>query len=104
MEPNAGNSNDKLMAYLAYIIFFIPLIVGSKSEFVKYHTNQGTVLFIFSFVFHFALSLLVGNAVFGGLTELASMISLVFLFVGIMNVAKGRMKPLPFIGGITLIK
>ena len=38
------------MAILAYILFFIPLLAGEhrKSPFVKYHTNQGTVLALFA--------------------------------------------------------
>jgi len=38
---------NKGMAIIAYILFFIPILTGDhkKSRFVMYHTNQGLVLF-----------------------------------------------------------
>lgn len=49
-QTNLANDVEinKPMAILAYILFFIPLLTGDykKSPFVKFHTNQGTVLII----------------------------------------------------------
>ena len=102
----ADAEQNKGMAIIAYILFFIPLLTGDhrKSPFVMYHTNQGTVLFLFSvggwivssILMFILIGILVGFVV--GIT------SLVFLVIGIINVLNGRMKPLPLIGKYTIIK
>jgi uncharacterized membrane protein len=111
------------MAIIAYILFFIPLLTGDykKSEFVKYHTNQGTILFIsavgLSIVYSilwgilsaiFVTSLLIGGlAIFGAIVMILKLIWLVpiiFCILGIVNAANGNMKPLPLIGNFVIIK
>ena len=46
-DPEDAEQN-KGMAIIAYVLFFVPLITGDykKSPFVKFHTNQGTLLAI----------------------------------------------------------
>jgi uncharacterized membrane protein len=46
--PQNDAEANKMMAILSYILFFIPLLTGAHktSPFVKYHANQGTVLFL----------------------------------------------------------
>lgn len=38
--------NNKVISALAYIIFFLPLIVCADSPFGKFHANQGLLLLI----------------------------------------------------------
>ena len=111
-----GAGKNKGMAVIAYILFFIPLLTGAhkKSPFVKFHTNQGTVLFLFSvplwivtaivttILFRMSSGLLA--IVFGLLTPLVSIFILALLIIGIINAASGRMKRLPLIGKFTIIK
>lgn len=100
-----SQQNDKVMAIVAYIIFFVPLLVGKRSPFVTYHTNQGTVLFIFAVVGGIVLSILLGFIPFLGIISmLFDLLVLVLMIIGIMNASKGVMKPLPIIGGFTIIK
>ena len=42
--------NNKVMGILAYfgILFLIPLLAAKDSQYARFHTNQGIVLFIFS--------------------------------------------------------
>ena len=106
--------DNKTMAILAYILFFIPLLTGAHktSEFAKYHANQGTVLFIAALVYSIAYGILsfilafipVVGWILIVVLGLASLIFLVLCIVGIINAANGRMQPLPVIGGITVIK
>ena len=130
-EPKSSPINDakdaqdnKLMAVLAYLLFFIPLLTGAHktSPFAKYHTNQGTVLFItlaglsialglvvtiFSAIFSaiFAWGLVVALAgIFGFVWVVYGIGSLVLVIIGILNAANGKMKPLPIIGKFTIIK
>ena len=112
-DPNDAEQN-KLMAILAYILFFIPLVTGDykKSPFVLFHTNQGTVLFISAVVYSIAyiiLSAILAFIPFLGwalilLLGLFWFVFLVFCIMGIINAANGKMKPLPVIGTFTIIK
>jgi uncharacterized membrane protein len=98
--------NNKGMAIVAYILFFVPLLTGDhkKSPFVMYHTNQGTLLFIFAVGGGIISSILAIILIGVFLGIVVSVVSLVFLILGIMNVVNGRMKPLPLIGKYTIIK
>ena len=116
--------SNKGMAILAYIIFFVPLIAGTHktSPYVKFHTNQGTVLAIFSFACSIVLGIISGiltailtaSFALGALAAVLGLFSLlwfaygIFVFVlvimGIVNASGGKMKPLPLIGKYTIIK
>ena len=104
-DPNDAEKN-KGMAIIAYLIFFIPLITGDhkKSPFVMYHTNQGTILFlawIASGVVSSVLTFILIGLILGPILFL---VCLVFLVIGIINAANGKMSPLPIIGKFTIIK
>ena len=104
-DPDDAEQN-KGMAVVAYILFFVPLLTGdhNKSPFVKYHTNQGTVLFLFS-VGGWIVSSILAIIIIGiFLGIVVSIVSLIFLVIGIINAVNGRMKPLPLIGKFTIIK
>jgi uncharacterized membrane protein len=112
------------MAILAYIFFFVPLLAGAHktSPYVRYHANQGTVLFISGFACGIALSILsaviTGIALSAGLWTLLAPLSalfaflwfavwaliLVFVILGIVAAVNGQLKPLPIIGKFQLIK
>jgi len=112
----------KTMAILSYIIFFIPLLMGAHktSPFVKYHANQGTVLGLSAIAYSILSSILsavikVPSSYWGitvyhtpaWLGAVLWIISLAFFalcIMGIINVVNARVKPLPVIGTITIIK
>jgi uncharacterized membrane protein len=104
-DPNDAEQN-KGMAIIAYILFFIPLLTGdhNKSPFVKYHTNQGLVLFLFSVGGSIVSSILVFIVIGILLMFVVGIASLVFCVIGIINVVNGRMKPLPLIGKFEILK
>ena len=104
-DPSDAEQN-KMMAILAYILFFVPLLTGAhnKSPFVKYHTNQGTVLFLASLAAQIVASVLIVVIIGCFLWPLFILASLVLFVMGIINAATGKMKPLPLIGKITIIK
>lgn len=94
---------NKVMAILAYIIFFIPLIAARESRFAMFHANQGLVLFLAAVV----INIVGGIIPFIGwflILPLGWIAVLVFAIIGIINASKGEMKPLPLIGGISIIK
>jgi len=95
----SANSNRTLMACLAYVLFFIPMITGDakRDDFVKYHTKQGFALFIV----WFALALIVWMIPFLAWNPIVSLVNLGVLalfIVGIVNAVNGKKQPLPVIG------
>jgi uncharacterized membrane protein len=91
------------MAILAYIIFFVPLIAARESKFAMYHANQGLVLFLAAVV----INIVGGIVPFIGwfiILPFGWIAVLIFAIIGIINASKGLMKPLPLIGGISIIK
>jgi uncharacterized membrane protein len=114
-QTDIRDANDnKTMGILAYILFFIPLLTGAHktSPFVKYHTNQGTLLAIAAIAWAIAYNVLSAILLaiswrLWGIVSILGWVSVVFAVlcvVGIINAVNGRMKPLPVIGGITIIK
>ena len=102
-DPDDVQKN-KMMAILGYLIFFIPLLTGDhqKSPFVKFHTNQGTILAITGIIGMIFVSIIP----FIGLILLPFIgLALFVLFIiGILNAANGTLKQLPVIGKFTIIK
>ena len=104
--------DNKVMAVLAYIIFLIPLLAAKESPFARYHTNQGLVLFIAAVAYSIVYSILsaiilaISWRLYFILTiiGLVGIVFLVLAIVGILNAVNGRMKPLPIIGGIKILK
>ena len=106
-----GAKQHKGMAFVAYLLFFIPLLTGAykKSSFVKFHTNQGTVLFIAFVAMCIVLTILERILRFlwilwALLWPLIAIVILVLLIIGIIHALGGRMKPLPIFGKFTIIK
>jgi uncharacterized membrane protein len=112
-QPSApqGNQSDaeknKMMAIIGYIIpilFFIPLVSEAKnSPFAKFHANQQLVLLI-SWV---VVNVVGGMIPFLGwfiILPFGSIFLIILVIMGIINAAKGEMKKLPAIGGISIIK
>lgn len=92
---------NKGMAILAYFIFFLPLILVPNSQFAKYHANQGLILLIAGVaIMVFGMIPVLGWF----LAPIAGIALFVLWILGIMNAAKGEMKPIPLIGTITIIK
>lgn len=108
--------NNKVMGILAYfgILFLIPLLVAKDSQYARFHTNQGIVLFIFDIVM-WIISLVVNFVItfaslgilsFVGtiISNLLGLLCLALIIVGIVNACSGEPKKLPIIGSITLYK
>ncbi len=98
----ADIERNKVMGVLAYILFFIPLLAAKESRFAMYHANQGLVLFICAVALNVAAHVI---PLLGALlVPLASLAVLAFMVIGIINASRGEMKPLPIIGGMTILK
>lgn len=99
----ADIEKNKVMGILAYIgiLFVVPLLAAKDSRFAMYHANQGLVLFLFGVAIG-----IVGIVPFLGwlVAAVGVVAQLVFMIMGIINAANGQMKPLPLIGGISILK
>ena len=98
---------NKGMAVLSYfgLLILIPVFIARNDPFVRYHINQGLVLFLVDIICGILGSIIGAIPVVGGIITLALGIVIFVLFIiGIINAVKGEMKPLPFIGGIEILK
>ena len=88
-----------IVAYIGILGWLIAYLAGDK-EGAKFHLNQALVLDIASL----ACGVLSGIPIVGILTGLAGIVILVFAIMGLISAVKDEEKPLPFIGGIQLLK
>lgn len=115
VQQSAGSDaqNNKAMGILAYfgILVLIPIFAAKDSPFARFHANQGLVLFIaeiilsiISSVLNYALYGTGASVIISVLISLVSIFIAVIAIMGIVHAAKGETKPLPVIGGITILK
>ncbi|TAK97026.1 DUF4870 domain-containing protein [Patescibacteria group bacterium] len=102
------NKAMAIVGYIVQILFFVPLVTedGKKSPFAKFHANQQLNLLLFGAGAYIASMVLVAVS-FGMLFFVPMLVwiaDLVLIVMGVINAANGEMKPLPVIGGFTLIK
>lgn len=107
---------NKAMGVLSYIgiLVLIPLLAGNKqSEYVRFHLNQGAVLFIISAIVNildehgfFGISLfhLIDFGIFGLVLDLLNLILFIMMIIGIVSACRGTKVELPVIGQIRLVK
>jgi uncharacterized membrane protein len=101
VSSKADVEKNKLNAVLSYlgILIIIPLISddAKKSDFAKFHLNQGLVLFIAG---------VVGNVVFWiPIFGWALAIALfVIWLIGLIGAIQGEKKKVPLLGDIKIIK
>lgn len=98
-------SQNKIMAIVAYFVFFAPLLDDKKSSFALYHANQGLLLLITAVVIHVATSIITIGAnsfLLGSVISLVGILFIIALLVkGVLHASHGEKKPLPIIGELT---
>ncbi len=109
--PGTDNGTVKALSVLAYIplLFLVGLFVEKDNEDVKFHVNQGLILFILEAILGVARSFLSWLPFIGWMVNIAfgvlSLGTLALMIVGIVNAAQGRRRPLPVIGTLfTFVK
>ena len=103
IPDQADVDKNKVYGVLAYIIFFIPILVAKDSKFAMYHANQGLILFLAALIVNIAGPIIpiIGWFIILPLGDLA----ILFLAImGIIKAANGQMAPLPLIGKFDIIK
>lgn len=98
----ADIEKNKTMAGLAYLIFFLPLIVCPDSKYGRFHANQSLLLFIVSVAGSIILSII---PILGWLLMFPFGIAVfVFAVLGLLNGLNGKAKELPLFGKFRLLK
>lgn len=94
--------SNKTMAGLAYLIFFLPLLVCPQSKYAKFHANQGLLLLIVGF----AGSIILGIIPIIGWIILPIFTLAVFVLgiMGLINGFGGKAKRLPLFGQFDILK
>ncbi|MBI5654919.1 DUF4870 domain-containing protein [Candidatus Uhrbacteria bacterium] len=89
--------DNKLVAALAYIVFFIPLLAAKDSKFAKEHAKQGLVLLIASVIIWIAGMVIpvIGWFIIGPLGSIAV---LVIALIAIIKTLQGEFWEIPVIG------
>lgn len=106
LEARSYSSEDieknKVVAALAYIIFFLPLMVCPESPFGKFHANQGLVLLIVGI----AGSIVLGFIPIIGwiILPLFSLFLLIIGIIGLVGALNGKAKELPLMGKFKILK
>lgn len=94
---------NKGINVLAYIVFFIPLLVDSANTEYKFHANQGLSLLLLSLAVGIvgAIVPILGWFI---ILPLGGIFCLVLAIMGMVNGYNQKMKELPLIGKIKIIK
>ena len=110
---------EKTLALESYlgILVLAPIFGAKQSAFARFHANQGLILCIlsiissvlmsFNSIIMAAVDLTVIRVLFGLLYGLFLLLTLgitALAVIGIINVIKGKMKPLPIIGKFKILK
>lgn len=119
MEENiVFNSEDvqqnKVFGILAYlgILFLVPLLAAKDSQYAKFHTNQGIVLFILDVILGVCLGVvstvlvfipIIGWVLIPVISGAIGILILVLMILGIVNACSGEPKKLPIIGNINIL-
>ncbi|MDO3411651.1 hypothetical protein QWJ34_17950 [Saccharibacillus sp. CPCC 101409] len=100
-DPQDVEAN-KTIAALSYILFFLPLLAARDSRFAMYHANQGLLLLLVLVAGNFVLSLIpfIGWI----LLPLFNLAGFVYVILGVLNAAGGRVQPLPLMPNIEILK
>ena len=107
MQPD--NSTVRVITILDYLGFLclLGLFIEKDNEDVRFHTNQGLILFLLEIAVGIVGALLSGLLGLVGslLSSLLSLACLVLAILGIINAVNGQRRPLPIIGALfTFIK
>ena len=94
---------NRIVAMLSYfnILLIIPLLLKPRSQYVRFHCNQGILLLLMTIL----ISIISKSPFLGGLFGFVGSIFVFLCFAyGVLNALTGNARPLPIIGMFTIIK
>ena len=101
-------AQNKTLAGVGYLVFFVPLIWCGKSRLGRYCANQGLLLMIVQLLVNILFTIFAGIPLLGWLFTLAGrLVSLALVVVALLCMIQvmnnERVTELPYIGGVRLI-
>lgn len=98
---------NKVVCGLAYIpiLFWLPLVAGTKgSKYCKFHSNNGLLILILDVIISIVGGILGLIPIVGLLTSsVLGLIVVAYIVFGMVFTFQGKVRELPFIGGIKII-
>lgn len=94
---------NKLMAVLSYlgILILIPLLTKREVKYIRFHLNQGMVLGIAYIILYVILLIPVIGWILG---LIGIIVTGIFSIMGIISAARGKVKRVPLLGKIKILK
>ncbi len=108
-EQTAGDADNAkatgIIGYLMPILFFLPMVMDMKNnDFAMYHANQQLNLLLFWVIGNIVSWILMFILIGFLLWAIIWIFGVILVIMGIINVVNEEKKPLPLIGGISLLK
>ena len=97
-KPSKGADDERLIAALAYLIFFLPMLVKKDSKFAMFHAKQGLVLLLASIIGNVICSFLAIVVIGIFLMPLVNLFIFVLGVMGFIGALNGKQDELPLIG------
>ncbi|GAA0179538.1 hypothetical protein SH2C18_23890 [Clostridium sediminicola] len=100
---NENKKTNKWINVVAYLLFFVPLLIDSNSEEYKFHANQGLNLLILSIAISIIGSFIpiIGWFI---ILPIGGILCFILFIMGVINAINETNKQLPMIGKFRLIK
>lgn len=98
-------NKNKFFYAFAYLLFFLPLIFVKNSRLKKFYANQGLIVLFSGMILCVVNQIFFAIPYFGlFLTIATSLLVLCGIIYGMVNVFAKKIRKLPFIGHINIIK
>ena len=94
--------SNKTIAGLAYLIFFLPLLVCPQSKYARFHANQALLLLIVAISGNIILGII---PIIGWiLMTLFALVIFILAIMGLINGLSSKAKRLPIFGKLDILK
>lgn len=94
---------DKWICVSAYLFFIIPFMIDKDNDVYRFHGNQGLDLLILTIIVG-VIGTVIPIIGWFIILPLGILACLALLIMGVMNALQGKMKELPVIGKVKIIK
>lgn len=108
--PKGTEMTLSILSYFGGLVFFPIVSLPTASNFVRFHANQGLLLFVYTIVVIALESFIQNSSIIYSyyfllqVFRILKMITPIFSLYGILNAIRGKTIRLPIFGGIDIIK
>ena len=110
-DPQDINENHTMAIVMAVFpfLFFLPLVSGKNSPYLKFMANQTLIYFVLNLVLNAICQVvgavpLVGGIVSGILAAVINLVMLILWLIGLINAINGNPVRYPVIGEFDILK